>query len=81
MKPRSVQRTGRERPPYMRGIIAWVIFAALILVFDLLFDYFGFARSRVVQIAIIACAAFIASFITRRIVEWKTGPLAESVDL
>jgi len=82
LKLRSVQRTGRERPPsILRGIIAGALAAALILVFDLLFDYFGFARSLVIQIAIIACAAAVASFISRRIVEWKTGPPAESVDL
>ena len=81
MKLRSVRRTGRERPPsILRGIIAGALFAALILVFYLLFDYFGFARSLVVQMAIIACAAAVASFISRRIVEWKTGLPAESVN-
>jgi hypothetical protein len=76
MKLRGVlgQRTGRER------IITAALCAALILVFDLLFDYFGFARSLVVQMAIIACAVAVASFISRRIVEWKTGSPAESVD-
>jgi len=81
-----VQRSGRERPPPYIGIIMGVIAAALILVFDFLCDYFGFPRSLhepygvVVVTAIGASAAFIASFISRRIVEWKTGPPAESVD-
>ena len=62
------------------GIITGVIAGALFLVFDLLSDYFGFARLFLVQSAIVGCAAVVASFISRRIVEWKTGPPAESVD-
>ena len=75
-----------ERPPIWVGIIAGVIYAALLLVFFLLFDYFGVPRSLhepygvFVLIAISACAAFIASFISRRIVEWKNGPPAESLN-
>jgi len=77
---------GSQMSNWRKGSLAGIIFAALIVVFDLLFDYFGFPRSlhepygEFVQIAIIVCAAFAASFIARRIVEWKTGPPAERVD-
>jgi hypothetical protein len=62
-----------------KGILVGIVTAALIVVFDLLFDYFGFPHSLhepygVVRWAILASAAFAASFISRRIVEWKTGP-------
>jgi hypothetical protein len=64
----------------MKRILTGIITAALMLVFvlllDLLLDYFGFARSRVVQMAILVCTAVVASFISTRIVEWKTGPPA-----
>jgi O-antigen/teichoic acid export membrane protein len=79
-------RMGSQRSNWKKGILAGIIVGALILVLDLLCDYFGFPRSphepygEVVQIAIIVCAAFAASFISRRIVEWKTGPPAESGD-
>jgi hypothetical protein len=77
---RRAVRMGSQMSNWRKGSLAGIIFAALMVVFDLLCDYFGFPRSPhepygvVVQIAIIASAAFAASFIARRIVEWQTGP-------
>jgi hypothetical protein len=62
------------------GIITGALMLVFVLLLDLLFDYFGFARSHVVQMAIWLCAAVVAGFISRRIVECKTGPTAESGD-
>jgi hypothetical protein len=65
---------------WRKGGLVGIITAALIVVFDLLCDYFGFPRSLhdpygvFVQIAILLCAPFVASFIYERIVERKTGP-------
>jgi hypothetical protein len=79
-------RMGSQMSNWRKGILAGIITGALIVVFDLLCDYFGFPRSLrepygvFVQMAIIVCAAFAASFIARRIDEWKTGPPAESGD-
>jgi hypothetical protein len=55
----------------MRLVLFAVFTAALMLMFDLLFNQFGFAHLALGQGVFAACAAAIASYLSRRVVEWK----------
>ena len=61
---------GSQVSNWMRAVLTGIITAAVMLVFILPFDYFGFLRSHVVQVPFLACAAAVAGLISWRIVEW-----------
>jgi hypothetical protein len=77
-------RTASQMSNGMKPFLVGIITVVLMLVLYLPFDYFDFALSDAVRTIILVCAAgvagFIADRISDRIVEWKTGPPADSGD-
>jgi hypothetical protein len=55
----------------MGPILAGIITGAVMLVFNLLFDYFGLRIHFLFRSHFAGCAGAIAGFISGRIVEWK----------